>query len=276
MTGPGLLDMTADVTDLNGDDNTSGSCTADCRSDSLASDASFNIAVTGDGTSGVGTVNMYIILADGVTKVTLPSKTVTFYGSVASITVKQNYKYVTSAGATTGYTGTTPGATDVAAVVISALDSNGVDVCGVTGLSALSSDTSVLATSTITEDDGTGAGSVGACKYIGQITSGANAASAQSATLTFRHLVSGSTTTYLTSPVLTFTIGKSTPKTIVLSLDKTSYAPGEKATLTATLKDSSGNIVSDGNHAAALDAGLSSSAAIQGLTVKIPVDVVSP
>jgi len=209
---------------------------------------------------------MYIILADGVTKVTLPSKTVTFYGSVASVTVSQNYKVVAAAGATTGYTGTTPGATDVAAVVISAQDANGVDVCGVTGLSALSSNTSVLATSTITEDDGTGAGSVGACKYIGQITSGANSTSGQTATLTFRHLVAGSTTAYYTSPAITFTIGKSTPKSIVLSLDKTSYAPGEKATLTATVKDSVGNSVSDGNHASALDGGLTSSAAIQGLT----------
>jgi hypothetical protein len=72
MTGPGLLDMTAAVGTNDGDTAT------DVRSDSLASDADFNIAVTADGTSGVGTINLYIILADGVTKINLPSRTVTF------------------------------------------------------------------------------------------------------------------------------------------------------------------------------------------------------
>jgi hypothetical protein len=258
MTGPGLLDMTAAVGDNDGDTAT------DVRSDSLASDTDFNIAVTADGTSGVGTINLYIILADGVTKVTLPSRTVTFYGSVASLEVVQNMAIAKSAGSTTGYTGTTPGATDAVAVVITAKDSSGTTVCGVTGVTAVSSDTSVIAASTITEDDGTGDGTVGKCKLIGQITTGSNAASGQTATLTYRHLVSGSTTVYLTAPVLTFKVASGTPKTVALSLDKTTYAPGEKATLTVTMKDSSGNAVSDGAHTAALDTWVAS-ASVQGL-----------
>jgi len=258
MTGPGLLDMTADTADLNGDDGT------DVRSDSLASDTDFNIAVTADGTSGVGTVNLYIILADGVTKITLPSRTVSFYGSVASLSVVQNMSVVKSAGSTTGYTGTTPGATDVAAVVITAKDSSGNVVCGATGISALSSDTSVLATSTITEDDGAGDGSVGKCAYIAQITSGTNSTSGNTATLTYRHLVSGSTTTYVTATPLTFKVASGTPKTVSLTLDKATYAPGEKATLTVTMKDSSGNLVSDGTHTAALDT-WAASGSVQGL-----------
>jgi len=264
ITGPGLLDMVADAGDQNGDTNTSGSCTVACRSDSLASDAEFNIAVLGDGTSGVATINLYIILADGVTKVNLPSRTVTFYGSVATLEVVQNMAIAKSAGATTGYTGTAPAATDVAAVVITAKDSSGTTVCGVTGVTALSSDTSVIATSTITEDDGTGAGSVGKCKLIGQITTGSNAASGQTATLTYRHLASGSTTVYLTAPVLTFKVASGTPKTVELKLDKATYAPGEKATLTVSMKDSSGNAVSDGTHTDALDTWVSS-ASVQGL-----------
>jgi len=259
MTGPGLLDMTADVTDLNGDTGT------DVRSDSLASDAEFNIAVTGDGTSGVGTVHIYVILADGVTRVDLPSKSVTFYGAVAKLEVTQNLANVKYAGYTTGYTGTTPGATDVAAVVIKATDSAGNIVCGSTGITALSSDTSVLATSTVTEDDGTGDGSVGKCYYIGQITTGANAASGTKATLTYRILAEGSTTTYVTAPALTFTVASSTAAKVVLTTDKSSYAPGEQMKVTATLTDSSGNPVSDGNHASVLDAGLIASGAVQGL-----------
>ena len=258
MTGPGLLDMTAAVGDNDGDTGT------DVRSDSLASDTDFNIAVTADGTSGVGTINLYIILADGVTKVTLPSRTVTFYGSVATLEVVQNMAIAKSAGSTIGYTGTTPGATDAVAVVITAKDSSGTTVCGVTGVTAVSSDTSVIATSTITEDDGAGDGSVGKCKLIGQITTGSNAASGQTATLTYRHLASGSTTVYLTAPVLTFKVASGTPKTVALSLDKTTYAPGEKATLTVTMKDSSGNAVSDGAHTAALDTWVGS-ASVQGL-----------
>jgi hypothetical protein len=258
MTGPGLLDMTAAVGTNDGDTAT------DVRSDSLASDADFNIAVTADGTSGVGTINLYIILADGVTKINLPSRTVTFYGSVATLEVVQTMSIAKSAGATTGYTGTTPGATDVAAVVITAKDSSGTTVCGVTGVTALSSDTSVIATSTITEDDGAGDGSVGKCKLIGQITTGSNATSGQTATLTYRHLVAGSSTVYLTAPVLTFKVASGTPKTVALSLDKTTYAPGEKATLTVTMKDSSGNAVSDGAHTDALATWVSS-ASVQGL-----------
>jgi len=258
MTGPGLLDMTAAVGTNDGDTGT------DVRSDSLASDADFNIAVTADGTSGVGTINLYIILADGVTKINLPSRTVTFYGSVATLEVVQTMSIAKSAGATTGYTGTTPGATDVAAVVITAKDSSGTTVCGVTGVTALSSDTSVIATSTITEDDGAGDGSVGKCKLIGQITTGSNATSGQTATLTYRHLVSGSSTVFLTAPVLTFKVASGTPKTVALSLDKTTYAPGEKATLTVTMKDASGNAVSDGAHTDALATWVSS-ASVQGL-----------
>ena len=260
MTGPGLLDMTAAVATLDGDDNTSGSCAADCRSDSLASDTDFNIAITADGTGGVGTVNLYIILADGVTKVTLPSRSVTFYGAVASLSVKQNMSVAKSAGATTGYTGTTPGATDVAAVVITAKDSDGNIVCGATP-SALSSDTSVLALSTVTEDDGAGDGSVGKCLLIGQITTGTNATSGQTATLTYRQLVSG---VYVNAPALTFKVASGTPKTVSLTLDKATYAPGEKATLTVTMKDSSGNLVSDGTHTAALDT-WTASGSVQGL-----------
>jgi hypothetical protein len=258
MTGPGLLDMTAAVGTNDGDTGT------DVRSDSLANDADFNIAVTADGTSGIGTINLYIILADGVTKVNLPSRTVTFYGSVATLEVVQQMSIAKSAGATTGYTGTTPGATDVAAVVITAKDSSGTTVCGVTGVTAVSSDTSVIATSTITEDDGAGAGTVGKCKLIGQITTGSNATSGQTATVTYRHLVAGSTTVYLTAPVLTFKVASGTPKTVALSLDKATYAPGEKATLTVSMKDASGNAVSDGTHTDALDTWVSS-ASVQGL-----------
>jgi len=260
MTGPGLLDIAADDTDKNGDDNTSGSCTADCRSDSIASDANVNIQVVADGTGGVGTVNMYIVLADGVTKVTLPSRTVNFYGSVATLTVKQNMSIVKSAGSTTGYTGTAPGATDIVAVAITAKDSDGNVVCGAAP-SAQSSDASVIALSTVTEDDGISDYSVGKCVSIGQITTGVNATSGQTATLTYRKLVSG---VYVTAAPLTFKVASGTPKTVALTLDKATYAPGEKATLTVTMKDASGNLVSDGSHSAALDT-WAASGSIQGL-----------
>jgi len=260
MTGPGLLDIAAAATDENGDEDTSGSCTVDCRSDSIASDSDVNIQVVADGTGGVGTVNMYIILADGVTKVTLPSRTVNFYGTVATLTVKQNMSIVKSAGSTTGYTGTAPGATDIVAVEITAKDSDGNVVCGAAP-SALSSDASVIALSTVTEDDGTSDYSVGKCVSIGQITTGTNATSGQTATLTYRKLVSG---VYVNAAALTFKVASGTPKTVALTLDKATYAPGEKATLTVTMKDASGNLVADGSHSAALDT-WTASGAVQGL-----------
>jgi len=45
---------------------------------------------------------------------------------------------------------------------------------------------------------------------------------------------------------LTFTLGGTTPSTVALSFDKTTYTSGAPVVLTITAKDSSGNPVADG------------------------------
>jgi hypothetical protein len=60
----------------------------------------------------------------------------------------------------------------------------------------------------------------------------------------------------------TVNVSKSVAKTIVLSTNKTSYAPGEKATLTLTLTDADGKPVATGEYTTALVAALAPSAAL--------------
>jgi len=57
--------------------------------------------------------------------------------------------------------------------------------------------------------------------------------------------VSSGTTVLATSNAVTFTTGEAKASSIVLTLDKTDYVPGELAKLTITAKDASGNPVAD-------------------------------
>jgi hypothetical protein len=240
VTGPGLLDITADQTDLNGDTVT------DVRSDSLAnpSDGIFNVNVTADGTAGAGTVTIYVIDAAGA-RIDLGTEAFTFHGAASTLTATQNLTWARSAGNTTGYTGTAPAATDTAAAYVAVKDSQGNPVTAAS-LSCVSADTLVIASCTITEDDGTSLYGYGRGNYYVQVTSGAPSASGQSTTVYVRMVdPAGNGTTYLVTANMTFKISSRTVFTTTLTLDKATYAPGEYATLTVTSKDSAGNPVAD-------------------------------
>jgi hypothetical protein len=55
-------------------------------------------------------------------------------------------------------------------------------------------------------------------------------------------------TTEIKSAAVTVRVGSTTPASVTVALDKASYAPGEKATLSVTLKDADGNVVPSGTY----------------------------
>ena len=217
-----------------------------------ASTAKINIAA--DGTSGTTTIKVY----QGTTL--LATKTMYFYGTVATLTATQNLK-VARASATGAALGTSDGtglaATTAAltpAVVIVAKDAAGVVVPGLT-ITGLSSDVTVISSSTVAQAVGTTSttGAAGPGTYLASVTSAVSGTSGKSATVTFRTLKSDGT--YISAAALTFTLGGSVATgTESISFDKTAYAPGEAMTVTVTAKDSAGNPVFDGSTSPTLTA----------------------
>ena len=207
------------------------------------------IQVFGDGTSGTSTIT----ITQGTT--VIATKTVTFFGAVATLTVKQNHKIASSAGGTLGVGTAAPTSADIAntpAVVITAKDALGNAVPGLT-ITALSSDATVMS-SAITVAGVTATPG----NYNAAVTSLANT-SGKTATLTFR-VMSGTTVVAASAPV-TYTLGGSVA-TVALSLDKTTYSAGAPAIVTITLKDSSGNAAFDADHTTILSGALATTLSV--------------
>jgi len=250
--GPGLMFGAAATTT-----NTAGAARAvSLTAATMVTDSTAKINIAADGTSGTTTVKVY----QGTTL--LATKTMYFYGTVATLTATQNLKVARagSAGYTLGTsdgTGLASAATTAAltpAVVIVAKDAAGVVVPGLT-ITGLSSDTTVISTSTVAQAVGTTSttGAAGPGTYLASVASAVNGTSGKSATVTFRTLLS--TGAYISAPALTFTLGGSLATgTETISFDKTAYAPGEAMTVTVTAKDSAGNPVFDGSTSPTLTA----------------------
>ena len=222
----------------------------------MAAASTAKINITADGTSGTTTIKVY----QGTTL--LATKTMYFYGTVATLTATQNLKVAraSATGATLGTsdgTGLASAATTAAltpAVVIVAKDAAGVVVPGLT-ITGLSSDVTVISSSTVAQAVGTTSttGAAGPGTYLASVTSAVSGTSGKSATVTFRTLKSDGT--YISAAALTFTLGGSVATgTESISFDKTAYAPGEAMTVTVTAKDSAGNPVFDGSTSPTLTA----------------------
>jgi trimeric autotransporter adhesin len=215
-----------------------------------AADADGTLYVCADGASGVATIAITATNTASGVSITLPSKTVTFYGAVTKIVATG----VLTVGRAGGYavgvnTGNRAAATDVPSVIIKATDKNGVPVGGLTAGFSVKSSAITVMTETITNNPDTAGAtysSGGLGFYNVQTNTASSAKSGDKATLTFRVLDPADPLglAYLTSTV-DFTIGGSVA-TEVLSFDKTSYAPGDPMIVTVTAKDSAGNPVYDG------------------------------
>ncbi len=256
IAGPGLIAFGASAT-------TTG--TARATSSGVLSGNTTWIGVNSDGTAGTSTLTISVTDATSGATTVLATKTFTFYGAVASLKAVQNDFVIGVNGATSGTNSTTANNLTFAttpAVVVTALDANGNVVPGVAGsISGLSSNTAVIqSVTTLGEDATTNNGGPG--HYNSAISSAVASTSGQSATVTFRYTPDAGVT-YINAAPLTFTLG-GTPATVTFALDSATYAPGAKATLTVTAKDSAGNPVADGTYANLLAAAATSNAATQG------------
>ena len=235
------------------------------------------VHISGDGTAGTGTIGLTV--TDAVSGVTtaLPSKTVTFYGSVTKLAVTTTNFTIGKAGSTTGgaaaarvsaneigdptnTTSTVTSGTTTPAFIVTATDSGGRNVTTGSVPTVKSSDANVVSGGTCILDDGSNAdysatrsnaNSTSVGVYNCNFTSAANAASGSKATLTISVADPASTTGGTLTTTLAVTIGGSI-STETLAFDKTSYAPGDAMVITRTAKDSAGNPVFDGASAGAV------------------------
>jgi trimeric autotransporter adhesin len=240
-----------------------------------------SVYVVSDGTTGTATIT---ISAGGVV---LGTKTVIFYSTVASAKGSNNSNIVANDGT---------GADNQAAEIFLA-DANGNPVMGAAGkIIGTSSDLTVLKSFTANAggcaDDSVPSASayVGAPgNYYCDVVGVPGAASGSSATMTFT-VKNDAGVVIATSNPVTFKVGGTTISSLALTLDNTTYAPGDKATLTLTAKDSTGNPIADGYYhvfnksdvTTTAFAGLSTSAqvtkalfAAAGCTVATGVDCVT-
>jgi len=188
-----------------------------------------NITVNSDGRAGTATVTI------AVNGVTVGTSTVVFYGAVKSLTAVANYSIAKVGGNSIG---TTLAAT---AIDVTALDANGTVIPGGISVVESSSKPAVIAPegAAIGTDDGNNSG-LGVIGFA--LSTAPTAVSGDTANVAFTYFNTDGTV--VTSNTLPITVGGAA-KTYALSLDQSSYAPGDAMVLTITAKDASGNPVYD-------------------------------
>jgi hypothetical protein len=217
-----------------------------------AMDDSGTLYVCSDNTSGTGTITISVTDAASVTS-TLATKTVTFYGAVASMSVHaKNFTIGTAGGGLTGSAtgaGTSDTITYMPAFVIAQKDSSGQLATGATPTFVITGQT-VIASGVCAQDNDADYGT-GATGYFGcSFTTSSAAKSGDKVTITLRIADPADSTKYLTTTV-DLTVGGSVAKEVI-SFDKPSYSAGEAMQVTITATDSSGNPVADGKASPAL------------------------
>jgi len=184
-----------------------------------------NIFIAPDGNAGVATIT--VTTAAGVL---LGSKKVTFFDSLSTLTGAAVIATETSVVAVAGLTKVYVAAKDSADNKIS-------NLVGGTSIYAFSSDTSVATVGTVGSWDATNG-------YPVVVTGVA----VGTATITFGNASTLAAST-IKSNAATVRVGSGTANSVVVAFDKATYAPGEKATLTVTVNDSTGKAVVGGDKA---------------------------
>jgi len=205
--------------------------------------------VYSDNTSGVGTIT----ISSGST--VLATKTVTFYGDVASVTVTPMAKSIvdTADGVTTGDTAEYVG-------VVSAKDAAGVSVPVTAGAFTVSSSTektaqSVTDVQAVTATAGTYNGvKVSSSSVV--LVADPIATKTGAKTLTLTHTATKVATTF------GFSVALDPTTTLTVTNNQVTTVPGQKITYTVTSKDAGGNPTPDGAHAITVATSLSQSAAL--------------
>jgi len=178
------------------------------------------VTIFSDGTSGKGTITV----TGGVSGTLLATKTVTFYGAATSLVGTSNTPILAV------------GANTFAATVV-AKDANSTNMTSLIAetLYAFSSDTTIATV-----------GSVGSyARDSATVT--VTGVKAGSATITFGNASTLALSTIKSTPV-TVRVGSTAVASVTVEFDKASYVPGEKATITISLKDSTSQLVVPGTY----------------------------
>ena len=186
------------------------------------------VSVYPDGTSGVATITINSALG-----VILATEKVTFFGTAATV--------VTTVDSAVLATGTN---TDAISVVVK--DAASTVVSNAT-LYVTSDATTKVSNSYATSCTWTAATQNYLCSLAGVAAGTAN--------ITVGTKSSATATTGVNATAVAVRVGSTTAASIAWTLDKASYVPGEKATLTATLLDSTGLLVAAGEYASIMKTG---------------------
>jgi len=185
-------------------------------------------------TGTAGTATLTTTTTSGLV---IGTDTLTFHGDVTTLAIGTVYKSVLQAG-------TASAIADV--VTITAKDAGARAVTGLT-VGIVSSDATQISTGSCTDNLGLAAATTHVTDgtYLCSVTPVVSSASGKAVTLTIRTADPASTTGAYLTTTHAVTMGGAV-STVVLTLDKATYEPGEVMTITATAKDSSGNTPYDG------------------------------
>ncbi|MEK6648382.1 MAG: hypothetical protein AABY37_03605 [Actinomycetota bacterium] len=223
----------------------------------LSTAIKLSATITGPGTLGVGTSN---------------STTTTSSGRAITSAAIGDYTFGVFNDGTAGVstiTITEPGGAVLATATVNFSDSlASYTATGVKTVIAVGSTDAY----TIAGKDAAGITAVLGTYYATSATTSVATVSISGATVTVNGVAAGTSVITIanaaTAPTITktftVTVGKATIGTLSMSTDKTSYAAGEKVTLTVSAKGSDGTAVGDGALAAFSATGVTSNIAVQG------------
>jgi trimeric autotransporter adhesin len=253
ITGAGLITLANGT----GTGSTGTVRTASLTATTMASSSQAVIGVSADGTRGVGTIT---ITAGGVT---IATKTVTFYGAVASLTATQGVSIMrsgrTSASTEADFTlgGVDPALAATSAVTrttatnisIVAKDVDGNVVPLAANPTAVISDALVIGAVNVASCAGQASTTVcaaGAGNWIANTVSAIGGVSGAKATVTFQTPNPAVPGTFISTAALPFSLGGTAlGGKVTMTLDKETYAPGERIKISYTAVDAAGNPVRD-------------------------------
>jgi hypothetical protein len=252
VTGPGLISATPGA---------GGATAGTARAASITAAANttnqFHIGISADGTRGVSTITVL----RGTT--VIATKTVTFYGAVATLTATQGVGVMgsgrTAASLASSFVLGGSSATELAAdastrakatnISIVAKDVDGNIVPLAIAPTADISDVTVISDVTITSCANGGATTVcaaGAGNWIASTMPAIGGVSGATATVTFKTPNPAVPGAFISSAALPFSLGGTkTGGTVTMTLDKATYEPGERMIITYTARDAAGNPVQD-------------------------------
>jgi trimeric autotransporter adhesin len=223
------------------------------------------VQIEGDGTSGEGTVTVYVTHVVTGVRSTLGTFKYTTYADVAKLEVStKNFTIGLAGGDSTGQANTArtiadnargalDDATTTPAFVVKATDAAGRVANAAAAPTIVSSASTVVASGTCVIDNGATVGAssgTGVGFYNCAFTTAATSKSGDKATLTIRIVDPADATKFITTTIDVTVGGSISAET--LAFNKATYAPGEGMVITRTGKDSAGNPVADGSTAAAI------------------------